>query len=810
MSGLAERLAEEGARTALVSDGAMGSLLIAQGADPSGHLDHLNITAPDMVEGLHRQYVQAGADVLVTNTFQASRPRLQEHGLAAQLEAVNRAGVALARRARPSFVFASVGPTGLLIEPLGEATFDEAYEVVREQVEALAAEGPDAILIETQGDLQEARAALLAAKECADGLPVAVTVTFGQDGRTSLSGSPPEVAALVLSRLGADIVGTNCGLGPAELLGLVRRMPPYSSVPVMYQPNAGMPRLDEDGKTVYPGSPELSAEYAVRAVEAAAAIVGSCCGSTPVHTAAIAAAASHVRVAHVEERPAGVLLAGRTAVVGVGAGRPTVLIGERLNPTGRARLADALRAGELAAYREAALAQEKAGADLLDVNVGLAGIDETAALARATRVVSDAVSTPLVLDSTDPAALEAALRVYPGRALVNSVNGSQTSLERVLPLVRRYGAAAIIMPLDENGIPDDAASRLGIAERVKTAAARLGLTPDDLLLDGVVMAAASGPRSAAVTLETVSRARTEIGIGTVLGVSNVSHGMPERATLNEIFTGLAQSAGVDAVMVDVLDPRTRVSVAAGDLLSGRDPDGSAYVANATRGPGHEAPTDRAAATDVVAETPAARLASVVEEGDAESAEGAARAALEAGMDPVAAIAEVLTPAIQRVGRGFAEGTAFLPQVMQAAEAMRRAVATLERAIPAEALSSRGTVVLATVAGDIHSIGKGIVGSLLQSRGFKVIDLGVDVPVERVVEAVREEGASLVGLSALMTTTLPAMVETVEALRADAPGVPVMAGGAVLTRDWAASIGAAYAADAIEAVDVADGLVGGGA
>lgn len=792
MSDLLERLRHG----VLISDGAMGSLLMGMGADPGQHLDHLNITAPDMVEGLHRQYVQAGADILTTNTFQSSRPRLAEHGLAGQLAAINRAGVALARKARPAFVFASIGPTGMLIEPVGPTTFDEVYEVLREQIEALAAEGPDAILIETQGDLQEARAGLLAGRDCCD-IPVVVTMTFGQDGRTSLSGTPPEVAALVLSRLGAAAVGANCGLGPAELFDVVARMPPVSTVPVMCQPNAGIPRL-MGGKTVYPGSPDLSAAYAVRMVEAGVTVVGSCCGSTPAFTAAIAAAASHLVPGRVE-RASGLLLASRSSLVGVGEGRPTALVGERLNPTGRAALADALASGDLGAYREAAIAQVTAGADLLDINVGLPGVDEAVVLPEAVRAVADAVGAGVVLDSTDPTALERGLRRYPGRALVNSVNGSRDSLERVLPIVARYGAAAIIMPLDERGIPKEVAGRLEIARRVLDAAALLGLGPEDFLLDGVVMAAATGHEGVPAALETVERARAELGVGTVLGISNISHGLPGRPTLNAAFTSMAQRAGVDAVMVDVLDPQTRKAVGAGDLLAGRDPNGARYVSIMTGG---QPLFSRAGKPDL---DPLERLARVVEEGDVEGAVPAAAAALEARVDPLGAIADVLTPAIQRVGAAYGEGTVFLPQVMQAAEAMRRAVTRLKEAVPAGATSDRGTVVLATVAGDIHSIGKEIVGSLLESQGYRVVDLGVDVSAQAVIEAAGKEKADVVGLSALMTTTLPAMADTVAALKG-ANDVPVVLGGAVLTAAWAASVGAAYAKDAIEAVQVVGELV----
>lgn len=798
MSELLERLQ----RGVLVSDGAMGSLLIAMGADASGHLDHLNITASDMVEGIHRQYVQAGADILITNTFRSSRLALEEHGLGDQLEAINRAGVRVARAAKPAFVFASVGPSGVLIEPLGSTTFDEAYGIYREQIEALAAEGPDAILIETFGDLQDARAALLAAKE-GTSIPVAVTMTFAQDGRTNLSGTPPEVAALVLSRLGADIVGANCGLGPAELEPIVARMLVHSTVPVMCQPNAGVPELI-DGRTVYPGSPDVSAEHAREMVAAGVRIVGSCCGSTPAYTAAIAAAVSHLEPGTVAPQD-GVFLAGRSTLARIGGGGPTTVVGERLNPTGRARLAEAVRAGDFSVYRQLAGEQAKAGAALLDVNVGVPGVDEAAALEAAVGAVSDAVGTPVVIDSTNAEALQAALRRYPGRALVNSVNGTPYSLAQLLPLVARYGAAAIIMPLDESGIPETASGRLAVAEHVLERGRELGLDASDFVLDGIVLAAAAEPTAASVTLETVSKA-SGLGLATILGLSNVSHGLPDRSALNRAFLAMAQEAGVDAVMVDVLDETTLPAVLAGDLLSGRDPSGRAYTAGVAPagGPARDASKgDRAEGAAEV--SPVERLASVIEDGDMDAAEAAAEAALAAGADPLALVAEVLTPAIQRVGEAYGAGEAFLPQVMQAAEAMKRAVARLKRDLSADAAADRGVVVLATVAGDIHSIGKDIVATLLESQGFKVIDLGVDVPPEVVLEAAGSNAADVVGLSALMTTTLASMQETVRLL-AEAGSTPVIVGGAVLTQDWADSIGASYARDAIEAVRAVTGLI----
>lgn len=792
MSTLLERAGSE----VLVFDGAIGTLLVAAGADPALHLDHLNITAPDMVESVHRQYIQAGADIITTNTFQASRPRLVQHGLNDQLEAINREGVRIARKVKAPYVAASVGPIGLLQRPLGEATFDEIYAVFREQIEALAQEGPDLILIETQGDIADLRAAVLAAKECCD-IPVVASCAFGSDGRTNLSGTPPEVAALVLSRLGADIAGCNCGLGPAELYELARRMPAYSSSPVLCRPNAGIPKL-ERGTTVWPGSPDVSGDFAARMVEAGIAIVGSCCGTTPSYTAAIAARVDHDLV-HSVERVRGLLLASRSALVAVGPGSPTIIIGDRLNPSGRKHLAEALRAGDFGPYRQIAIEQVQAGADVLDVNVGVPGLDEVAALLSATHTAADAVTAPLVLDSTNPEALEQALRHNPGRALVNSVNGAEDSLAQILPLVAKYGACAIIMPLDERGIPADAADRLAIAARVLERAAPLGLAPDDFLIDGIVMAAAAGPETATATFETVGRARAELGIGTVLGVSNISHGLPNRAVLNRAFIAMAQQAGVDALLVDPLEPQNKVVLAAGDLLSGRDPRGTDYVEKA-------AGLTVARPSSGAQSSPAERLARVVLDGDVDGAQQAAEEALAAGIEPLQAISGILTPAIQKVGEAFGKGEAFLPQVMLAAEAMKRAVARLKSEIHGEAGRPRGVIILATVSGDIHNIGKDIVATLLESHGYRVIDLGVDVPAERVIAAVEAEGADLVGLSALMTTTLPNMADAARIV-AEKTGVKVMVGGAVLTPEWADSIGAAYAPDAIEAVEVVDRLLG---
>ena len=772
-------------REVLVVDGAMGTMLHRAGVPGEQCPEQLNATAPEIVLDIHRNYVLAGAECVTTNTFGGTRAKLADYGLADQVEALNRAGVRVARQSGAQHVLGDMGPTGLVMAPLGKASFDELFEMFAEQASALAAEHPDALIVETMTDIAEARCALLAARSVTD-LPVIVSLAYGVSGRTDLSGTDPEAAAVILEACGASAVGLNCGLGPAQMLPLVEAYARATTLPIVVQPNAGLPRL-EDGKTVFPGTADEMGEYAAKFVAAGATVVGSCCGSSPSFTGAIMDFAKDAATSERPAPPRGVALASARRVTRIGAGLPLVRVGERINPTGKKALADSLREGSLAVVRDYAVGLQDAGADALDVNVGAAGVDAVDMLPKAVLALVGLSDLPLVLDNTDPAALEPALKAYPGRALVNSVNGSAESIASILPLAARYGAAIVALALDDEGIPATAEGRVAIAERIREAARREGLGDDAIVVDCLTMTAATDPHAARVTLDAV-RAVTERGLATTLGVSNISHGLPGRPELNSAFLAMAAAEGLTSAIINPLEPQSVTTEAATDVLLGHDTRAERWI---SRSKAAEAVTESVSAAAAAGATIAQRLAAAIETGDADSAPSLVDELVREGMSPTSVIGEVLTPAIQRLGDAFGTGEVFLPQLMVAADAMKAAVARAKTYIPAEHDVAETRVAFATVKGDIHSIGKDICAALLESHGFVVDDLGVDVPLERIAQAAG--GVAAVCLSALMTTTLPAMEAAVAAVRE--AGVPVLVGGAVVTADYAASIGAGYAADA---------------
>ena len=812
-------------REVLVVDGATGTMLQRAGIPAEQCPEQLNATAPDIIEDLHRNYVIAGADCVSTNTFGGTRAKLAEYGLGDQVVELNRAAVRIAKRAGAMHVLADVGPTGLVMQPLGPATFDEVFALFTEQIAALAAEGPDAIIIETMTDITEARCAVLAARAVCD-LPVIASVTFGRDGRMDLSGSGPATAAVVLEAAGASVVGMNCGLGPEQMLPLAEAMAEATTLPLIVQPNAGLPTL-RDGLTVFPGTPDEMGLAAARFVELGATFVGSCCGSSPSFTGAISDFAKERPVRASRERRPGVILAGPRGTARIGGGERFAVIGERINPTGKKALAESLRAGSMAVVRQYAIEQQDAGARLLDVNVGAPGVDARAVLPQAVLALAGLTDVPLVLDTTDPAALEAALKAYPGRALINSVNGGEESMAAVLPLAARYGAAVVVLALDDDGIPTTGEGRVAIVQRVRARAHAVGLADRDLVVDCLTLTAASDPHAARTALLAVRAVSGNLGLATVLGVSNVSHGLPGRPALNAAFLAMAAGAGLDAAIINLGDADAMRAVAAVDALLGRDERAERWIARvAAEGvtatgvpPTPSASSDvsdsaasaaedrsaRAEAACPLPTNPATRLAIAIERGDADGAPSLVEAIITAGVTPQAVIADVLTPAIQRLGDAYGRGEAFLPQLIAAAGAMKAAVETAKAHLPEGERAAEGRVVFGTVKGDIHSIGKDICVSMLESQGFDVDDLGVDVAPERFVEA--SQGADVVCLSALMTTTLPAMAATTSALAERE--VPVLVGGAVVTADYAASIGAGYSADAPGCVAAVRDVLGTG-
>jgi len=799
-------------RELLVIDGALGTMLQRHDIGPEQCPEQLNVLAEELVAEVHRGYVIVGADCVTTNSFGGTRAKLDKYGLGDQVKELNRAAVRIAKASGAQHVLADVGPTGLLLEPLGETNFEFAFELFAEQVSALAAERPDAILIETMTDIAEARCAVLAARSVCD-LPVFATCTFGMSGRMDISGTDPATAAVILQAAGAQAIGINCGLGPQQILPLVERMAQATTLPLIVQPNSGIPRL-EDGQTVFPGSPDDMGEYAAKFVTSGAAMVGSCCGSTPAYTSAIGDFARGAPLRQERSAPKGTVVAGPRRSVFIGAGNPLALIGERINPTGKPELTESLLAGSVSTVLRFAEEQAAAGADLLDVNVGAAGVDEVKMLRKAAISLSGSSDLPLVLDTTNVAALEAALRVYPGKALVNSVNGGRESLESVLPLVRTYGAAVVALALDDDGIPETAEGRLRVIERVRDEAAQAGIPSSDIVADTLVMTSAIDPDAPRITVSALQSAKDN-GLSTVLGISNVSHGLPMRPTLNAAFLQVAALAGLDAVIANPADAVVVEALALENASRGQKVDFKRYgeawdaweavyeTALDTAKAGGQGP-DRLDTTS--SERPGADegasslslselLVAAIRRGDASSAAELVDALVESGFAADKVIPDVLTPAIQRLGDAFGRGEVFLPQLIVAAEAMKVAVEQVKAHLPEGLIRAEGRVVFATVKGDIHSIGKDICVSLLQSQGFDVEDLGVDVEPQRILEAVRRGGASAVCLSALMTTTLPAMERTIDLLAENGVSTPVLVGGAVVTAEWANSIGAGYAEDA---------------
>ena len=811
----------------LVFDGAMGTQLQACGLAEAGVVPELlNFSHPHAIAAIHADYVAAGAEVITTNTFGANACKLEGRASVAE---VYRAAAACAREAGARYVAGDIGPLGVLLEPLGTCTFEEAYDLFAEQVDAVRAAGCDLVLIETMADLREAKAALLAARERCD-LPVFATMTFGEDGRTFL-GTPPEVAAATLSSMGAHAVGLNCSLGPDELLGAAQTMARFARCPVLVQPNAGLPRV-EDGLTVYDVDPVRFAGAMERMLEAGVNMVGGCCGTAPAFIERVRVLVDDFGAPRPRpyERACVLTSAQEAVVLPTGQARIAV-IGERINPTGKPKLKAALRADDFDYLVGEAVAQQEAGADVLDVNVGLPELDEPAALRAAVEKLQATVTLPLVVDSSDPVAVEAAVRGYAGKPLVNSVNGKRESLDAVLPLVKKYGCAVVALALDEDGIPPTAEGRYAVAARIVEEAERRGIPREDVVVDCLVMAAATNQDEAREILRAVALVKEHLGVRTVLGVSNVSFGMPQRGLMNATFLAAAFGAGLDMPILNPLSARYRDTVAAFKVLNGQDAGSAAfldvyaaapdpYAAPAAGEPSRDvnpaslshAPQDAvpvpSAFEDAADEVRAlVRLIFAGRKGPVPDA----TARLLEHHDALSLVNGVFIPALDAVGDRFERGTFFLPQLMASAEAVKAGFDVVKAHVGDAAVDADDarTIALATVKGDIHDIGKNIVKMLLENYGYRVVDLGRDVDPAEVVRVVREEGIRLVGLSALMTTTVKAMEETVRLLHEQVPGTAVFVGGAVLTPEYARQIGADfYGKDAAESARIAERFFAG--
>ncbi len=805
----------------LIVDGAMGTQLQERGLADAGEIPELlNFSNPDDIVAIHERYVAAGAEVITTNTFGANACKLEGRAKVADVYAT---AAACARKAGAPYIAGDIGPVGALLEPMGTMLFDEAYDLFAEQVDAIVASGCDLILIETMADLREAKAALLAAREHSD-LPVFVTMTFGEDGRTFL-GTSPQVAAEVLSSMGANAVGLNCSLGPAELVGAAQEMAARNRCPLMVQPNAGLPHM-EDGRTVFDVSARGFADAMASMVEAGASIIGGCCGTSPEYIEQLRDMVRGKRPSPRPYVPATVLCSAQNAVVLPASRAHIAVIGERINPTGKPKLKAALRAGDLDYLVGEAVMQQEHGADVLDVNVGLPELDEPKMLTAAVDKLASTVTLPLVIDSSDPVAVEAAVRGYAGKPLINSVNGKQESLEAVLPIVKRYGCAVIGLALDESGIPPTAEGRFAVAKRIVEAAEAQGIPRTDVVIDCLTMACATNQSEAVEILRAITMVKERLGVRTVLGVSNISFGLPQRNMVNSTFLAAAFGCGLD---MPILNPKARRyidTVNTFKVLNCQDGGAVDFIATyADANDPYEVPAGSSASGDSVQVSPAASEACPIAvpesfadvQADAEAMvhliltgrrgpmEAATKSLLE-GHDPLELVNGVFIPALDVVGDKFDKGQFFLPQLMASAEAVKVGFDVVKAHMGEADVSesSSRTIAVATVKGDIHDIGKNIVKMLLENYGYRVIDLGRDVAPEEVLRVASEEQVRLVGLSALMTTTVRAMEETVRLIHEQLPDCKVFVGGAVLTPEYAQQIGADfYGKDAAASARIAE-------
>ncbi len=768
----------------LTFDGAMGTMLQQTNIEIGENPELLNFTHPELILDIHKKYVSAGADVITTNTFGANSFKLEGTGYTP--EAIMSEGVRLAKSSGSKYVAADIGPIGKLLEPLGDLTFDDAYRAFKEQAVAAEKAGADILLVETMTDLGQMRAALLACKENTK-LPVIGTMSFEEGGRT-FTGCSIEVMALTLSPL-ADAIGINCSLGPNEMLPMVKRLLKVTDKPVLIQPNAGLPCF-ENGCTHYHVTPEEFRKHMKEIADLGVEMLGGCCGTNPEFISAIKDLPRGTR----ENSQEKVMLCSATKVVDVNG---VAVIGERINPTGKKLFKEALRNNDMAYILEQAVSQAEAGSDILDVNVGLPEIDEPAMMKKVVSAVQAVTNLPLQIDSSDPVAIEAALRIYNGKAIVNSVNGEETVMDRILPLVKKYGACVVGLTLDEKGIPASAEERLEIARRIVEKAEAYGIPRHNVFIDCLTLTVSAQQKDAKETLRAVSLVKSELGLKTVLGVSNISFGLPRRDIVNETFLSEALAAGLDLPIINPNAAGMMSRIDAHKVLWAQDEGCVEYV---------EKYADSTSQTQSVSDkTP--DLEACILKGLKDKATSATLTVLET-MNELQVVDTIIIPALNKVGEDYDSGKIFLPQLLLAAETVQEAFAVIKSRLPADTSISKGKIILATVKGDIHDIGKNIVKIILENYGYTVIDLGKDVSAEAIWQKAEMEAVELVGLSALMTTTVKSMADTISLLKYNMPNVKVMVGGAVLTPEYADAIGADfYGKDARAAVEIANRVFG---
>ncbi len=793
-------------RQILFFDGGMGTLLQERGLKAGEVPETWNIVHPECIRQIHKEYLMAGSNIISANTFGVNAFKCKN--LPYTVDELVTAGIQLVQEAiqevrsssndgekQPMYAALDIGSIGKLLKPLGEISFDEAYKTFQEIIIAGDKAGADLILIETVSDSYEIKAAVLAAKENSN-LPVVVTMIFDESGKLLTGGDVASVTAM-LEGLGVDAVGFNCGLGPEQMKNLLPQLTACCSLPVVVNANAGLPVV-VNGQTVFNVAPEEFAQSVKTLVEMGAGIVGGCCGTTPAHIQRVVELCKDMEIKPVTDKNLTVVSSYNHAVYFT---RKPLIIGERINPTGKSKFKQALREHDMEYIYKEGLAQEEKGAQILDVNVGLPEIDEPRLMEEAVTGIQAIIDLPLQIDTSDTAAMERGLRYYNGKPMLNSVNGKKESMESVFPIAKKYGAVLVCLCLDESGIPETVEGRLRVAEKLVKTAAEYGIPKKNLVIDALVLTISTGQDNANVTLETMRRIRYEMGLHTVLGVSNISFGLPERSRINTTFFTMAMNNGLSAGIVNPSSEPMMSAYYSFNALIGEDEQCMAYIANASQ------TADKPSAAPAQKNS-ALTLEEAIIKGLSESAGEATVRLLEQNMDALAIINEKLIPALDVVGKGFEEKKMFLPQLLMSADAAKASFEAIKATLSKQGKNSesKGKIVIATVKGDIHDIGKNIVKTLLENYGFDMLDLGKDVDPELILKTVQENQVKLVGLSALMTTTVVNMEATIKLLREHHAGCKVMVGGAVLTQEYADMIGADfYSKDAMGSVRYANTL-----
>ena len=776
-------------------DGGMGTLLQKSGLRPGELPERWNISHPEVIKEIHKSYYDSGSNIVNTNTFGANSLKFDADELSEIIyHAVKNADEA--RKAssgkQEKFIALDVGPTGKLLKPLGDLDFEDAVKAFAEVISLGVKYGVDLITIETMNDSYETKAAVLAAKENSD-LPIIVTNAYGENGRL-MTGADPAVMAAMLEGMGVDAIGANCSLGPKQLMGVMDELLKYCSVPVAFKPNAGLPK--SDGKvTYYDVDAEEFAQDIKLAVANGVRIVGGCCGTTPEYIKKVCELTRDMRPKEIEKKTYSVCTSYNKAVF---FGEKPILIGERINPTGKKRFKQALLENDIGYILQEAVNQQAKGVHVLDVNVGLPGIDEAQMLTNSVCELQCVTDLPLQIDSSDPVAMESALRRYNGKAMINSVNGKEENLNAIFPLVKKYGGFVVALTLDEKGIPSTVDGRMKIARKILLTAALYGINKKDIIFDPLAMTVSADKMSAVTTLETVKKITEQLGCNTSLGVSNVSFGLPSRDLVNAAFFTTAMENGLSAAIMNPYSERMMEAYYSFNVVKGLDENCMDFINFASRQEVQPTAKQESSLT----------LKEAIEKGLKEKASEITTAML-GNSAPLDIVNAHVIPALDNVGKRFEEKKLFLPQLLMSAEAAKASFEVIKATMSADGSSvKKGSIVIATVHGDIHDTGKNIVKLLLENYGYNVIDLGKNVPPETVLRAVTDNHAPLVGLSALMTTTVPAMEETVKLIKENAPWCKTVVGGAVLTQDYADKIGAdKYAADAMETVRYAESVIG---